>query len=575
MTVAARTAEPPALAPFSLRDAPSFIERQFPVGRLSAEAYKERKAGAGQTLTALGSYWKGRKPLILVRAVILGCLLPATNNAAADLDIFLKLMAMDDAAFGRRFDKSAAEFARILPGHAELVTEERGRGRAWRDDLSDEHRIARIAEGLASLPYADRVKLVRRPEECEEAELLASVWADVNRHLGTDARSLPQLVEQLGVARYGHRPKVGDTFCGGGSIPFEAARVGCDVYASDLNPIACMLTWGAFNIVGASKRARAEIAAAQNDVAAAVDAEITQLGIEHDAIGNRAKAYLYCLETRCPKTGWMVPMASSWVIATNSHTIAKLVPDYSKKRYAIEVCSQVSSEDFEQAKEGTLRGGRLVHPINEERSGVEIATIRGDYREGGANRNRLRQWDKSDFVPRPGDVFQERLYCVLWIARENRETFFASVTDDDLARERKVEAFVRENLGHWQETGLVPDMAIEPGDETTRLFRERGWTHWHHLFSARQLLFIKIAKENSKNNPALLCVLPKLLNRQSKLCMYDPRNEAANRDPTIQNTFSNQALNTLYFYGVRGSGYAIPHLSHEFMLVSFGHFDAS
>jgi putative DNA methylase len=44
------------LRPLSLKDAPSFIEVQFPVGRLSAEAYKERKAGAGQTLTALGSY---------------------------------------------------------------------------------------------------------------------------------------------------------------------------------------------------------------------------------------------------------------------------------------------------------------------------------------------------------------------------------------------------------------------------------------------------------------------------------------------------------------------------------------
>ena len=90
------------LAHFALKDAPAFIERQFPVGRLSAEAFKERKANVGQTLTALGSYWKGRKPLILVRAVVLGCLLPATEDPAADLDIFLRLMAMDDAAFGRR-----------------------------------------------------------------------------------------------------------------------------------------------------------------------------------------------------------------------------------------------------------------------------------------------------------------------------------------------------------------------------------------------------------------------------------------------------------------------------------------
>ncbi|MGH8611447.1 MAG: DUF1156 domain-containing protein, partial [Gammaproteobacteria bacterium] len=58
------------MAPFSLKNAPSLIERLLPAQKLSAEAQKERKAGAGQTLTALGSYWKGRKPLILVRACV-------------------------------------------------------------------------------------------------------------------------------------------------------------------------------------------------------------------------------------------------------------------------------------------------------------------------------------------------------------------------------------------------------------------------------------------------------------------------------------------------------------------------
>ena len=33
-----------------------------------------------------------------------------------------------------------------------------------------------------------------------------------------------ELVEQLGVMRFGHRPRVADTFCGSGQIPFEAAR---------------------------------------------------------------------------------------------------------------------------------------------------------------------------------------------------------------------------------------------------------------------------------------------------------------------------------------------------------------
>ena len=351
----------------------------------------------------------------------------------------------------------------------------------------------RVGESLTSLPYADRVKIVRRPEECEEADLLAPVWGDVNRHLGTNATSLPQLVEQLGVARYGHRPKIADTFCGGGSIPFEAARIGCDVYASDLNPMACMLTWGAFNIIGASKDERAKIAAAQKQVAAAVDAEITTLGIEHDAKGNRAKAYLYCLETRCPRTGWMVPMAPSWIISKKRNVVAKLVPNLAAKRYALEIHSGVSAVEMAEAAQGTVRDGRLVHPMNPERSGVEIKTIRGDYRDAnGNNRNRLRLWEKAEFVPRPDDIFQERLYCVHWITKASlrktrQSTYFAPVTTDDLARERKVEAIVRENLALWQEKGLVPDMPIEPGENTTQPIRERGWTHWHHLFGARHL----------------------------------------------------------------------------------------
>ena len=76
------------VVPFSLKDAPALIERLLPVQKLSAEAYKEQMANVGKTLTALGSYWKGRKPLILNKACILGCLLPATNDPARDLEVF-------------------------------------------------------------------------------------------------------------------------------------------------------------------------------------------------------------------------------------------------------------------------------------------------------------------------------------------------------------------------------------------------------------------------------------------------------------------------------------------------------
>ena len=71
------------VTPFSLKDAPALIERLLPVQRLSAEAYKEQMAGTGKALTTLGSYWKGRKPLILTRpAYSAACCRPPMTSAA-------------------------------------------------------------------------------------------------------------------------------------------------------------------------------------------------------------------------------------------------------------------------------------------------------------------------------------------------------------------------------------------------------------------------------------------------------------------------------------------------------------
>ncbi len=88
---------------------------------------------------------------------------------------------------------------------------------------------------------------------------------------------------------------------GSGQIPFEAARLGCDVYASDLNPVACMLTWGAFNIVGGSPEAREDLLVAQRGLVERVEAEIDRLGIETDGHGWRGKVFLYCVEVTCPQ----------------------------------------------------------------------------------------------------------------------------------------------------------------------------------------------------------------------------------------------------------------------------------
>ena len=543
--------------PFSLRDASSLIEKAWPTSKISAETQKERKAGSGQTLTGLGSYWKGRKPLILTRACVLAALMPATDDLERDVEIFEKLMGMADETFGRRYMEGPTSFGKIFPGHAEKVTDDSGRSRVWRNDLEPKERQRRIARAFMDLPYAERVLKVKRPEEISECDLLDGVWDEVNAHLGTCAASMPELVEQLGIMRFGRRPKFADTFCGSGSIPFEAARMGCDAYASDLNPVACMLTWGAFNVVGAAPEDYARMKAEQERIVSEIDREICAMGVEHDSDGNRGKVYLYCLETRCPWTGWMVPMAPSWVISKKRNVIARLVPDHAGRRYDIEILTGVSDQELAEAAFGTVREGRLHHPELGDDLGIAIKEIRGDYKdEGGVNRNRLRPWEITDIRPREGDIWQERLYAIQWMdakdiasGKSHPRTWFAAPTEEDLAREEEVAAYVERNLVEWQASGIVPDMEIEPGNKTDEPIRTRGWTHWHHLFNPRHLLVNAVAARHAKPVAHMNLGLAKILDFSGKMTNW------ANSLDKVNNSFSNQALNTNFNYPARGWSY--------------------
>lgn len=198
----------------------------------------------------------------------------------------------------------------------------------------------------------------------------------------------------------------------------------------------------------------------------------------------------------------MVPMAPSWVISKNRSVVARMVPDHAGKRFEIQVLSGVSAAELRAAEQGTVREGDLVYELDGKTYRIPIKTLRGDYRDADGNlTNNLRRWQKQEFKPRPEDIFQERLYCIHWVLRDllqqsRKESFFASVTEDDFERERKVEAIVSSSISQWQEHGLVPDMAIEIGGPPRYQGREllvaRGWLYWHHLFPARHLLVLSL-----------------------------------------------------------------------------------
>ena len=300
---------------------PAFIETQFPIARLSAESYKERKANNSQTLTRLGKWW-GRKPLILVRASILGMLMPASNDPKRDREIFLKILTMDDAGtLGRwRKDKKfsitelgllATKIERQCWNELDLGVEEAKREverlRLASKDLvgaSEEEKTAAraaIDEAVRSVvlrdgalkayleelqiavfsrqTYPDRLRRCERPENVDGPT--PETWVEINAHLGTSANCLPDLVEQLGQRTFGHTPRVGDAFCGGGSIPFEAARIGCEAFGSDLNPVAGLLTWASLNLLGGGREVQEEVMRVQAEALAEADRQVTEWGIEH------------------------------------------------------------------------------------------------------------------------------------------------------------------------------------------------------------------------------------------------------------------------------------------------------
>jgi putative DNA methylase len=234
------------------------------------------------------------KPVLLDTGV-LSFYLKGCDEGVVALCVFLKLLTMDDAGLWRRKTKPIAlKDVYALLGPAERRDWFRPDADPARPKLraglepADRERLQKLV--FERLSYDDKLGYCDRPEQVPGPD--ADAWAAINAHLGTAADSLPALVRVLGERRFGHVPTVGDAFCGGGSVPFEAARIGCNAVGSDLNPVAALLTWAALHIVGGGPAVAARVREAQQRVFAAVDRQITDWRIEHNAAMRRSRGHM-------------------------------------------------------------------------------------------------------------------------------------------------------------------------------------------------------------------------------------------------------------------------------------------
>lgn len=156
-------------------------EVDFPIAVVSRHAAKEKSIRQGHPSTL--HLWWARRPLASSRAVLLALLLPDPCDPLCPPGFNARaheLLAKVGCARGNADEQLRAGLLKFIGEFAD-----------W--DVADSRVYLEVGRGLVRAAHGD----------------------------------VPPLVV--------------DPFAGGGSIPFEALRLGCDAFASDLNPVACLI----------------------------------------------------------------------------------------------------------------------------------------------------------------------------------------------------------------------------------------------------------------------------------------------------------------------------------------------
>lgn len=163
-----------------MTDRPRLIERAFPLKQTSLDSVHEKNVRHGHISTL--HVWPARRPLAACRAALIATLLPD-------------------------------------PGTPEK-----------RKELCEKF-AGKVVERKEKKKLANGQIVERVTEETEGGILY---WKRETENKDT----LEWFRQEIRMAYGGRAPKVLDPFAGGGAIPLEAMRLGCEVTASDINPVA-------------------------------------------------------------------------------------------------------------------------------------------------------------------------------------------------------------------------------------------------------------------------------------------------------------------------------------------------
>lgn len=281
-------------------------------------------------------------------------------------------------------------------------------------------------------------------------------------------------------------PLVVDPFAGGGSIPLEALRVGCDAFASDLNPVARLILKVILDdIPRLGQTIGDELGRVGAEIKREAERELASL-YPADPDDATPIAYLWARTVVCesPNCGAEIPLVRSFWLCNKAHRRRVLKHCVERPRSRP---PQVVFEIIEPETKKDVRGGTVAHAkatclccgavlppervraqLAAQRGGADVIFDEGGQRTGGA-----------------------RLLAAVTLRPGETGRHYRLPTDRDYDAVRKAQDRVTTLLDEWERGGRqglcpVPDEPLPPIGTLGFRVQRYGMLQWGDLFTARQ-----------------------------------------------------------------------------------------
>lgn len=324
--------------------------------------------------------------------------------------------------------------------------------------------------------------LVHAPESDEERERMKDFviklckWEtrDLEEMESPDLKRAREMVRD---ANGGAPPKVLDSMAGGGSIPLEALRLGCEAHAIEYNPVAYLILKATLEYPQKyGKRLAKDVRRWGEWILEKAKGKLSEFYPAGPG-GETVVAYIWSRTVKCPSPGCgaEIPLFRQFWLARkkNKKVVLHPIVDQANKRVEFEI---LEGEDLEQAmaqgfdpSRGTVKRANAVCPVCG-------ATAKDDY---------IREEAKNSHLG-------HRLVALVTTqGRGSGRNYWIVHEEDQLAFQRAaqwLEKF-KGGLSPWPNgLSLVPDELVQTKNHAVDRLPMYGHPRWGDAFNPRQAL---------------------------------------------------------------------------------------